>query len=261
MARILITGSAQGLGKAAAVQLLDQGHDVVAHARDHHRAAALSDLTRRGATVVVGDLASQEQTRSLADQVNQLGRMGAIIHNAGVYGDNQRTPGPEGHPRVLAVNTLAPYLLTGLIKTPARLIYLTSDMHVSGDDSLHDLAWTARRWNGAQAYCDSKLFVTALALAVARRWPAAISNAVDPGWVPTRMGGPSATDDLEHGHLTQTWLATSDEPQAKRTGQVWHHHRTAPVAPPAQDPDFQDRLLNQLARLTGYELPTPGPAV
>jgi NAD(P)-dependent dehydrogenase (short-subunit alcohol dehydrogenase family) len=257
MARILITGSAQGLGKAAAVRLIDDGHQVVAHARDQERMAALSDLTRRGAAVVVGDLASQEQTRSLADQVNQLGRMDAIIHNAGVYGDTQRTLGPEGHPRVLAVNTLAPYLLTGLIETPDRLIYLTSDMHVSGGDSLDDLDWSTRPWNGTQAYCDSKLFVTALALAVARRWPAVISHAVDPGWVPTRMGGTSATDDLEQGHLTQTWLAISSEPQATRSGQVWHHRRPAHVAPTAQDPDFQDRLLRRLAGLTGYELPTP----
>ena len=143
--------------------------------------------------------------------------MDAVIHNAGVYGDRDRHPSPEGHPRMLTVNTLAPYLLTGLIERPDRLIYLTSDMHVSGDDSLHDLDWSSRRWNGTQAYCDSKLFVTALALAVARRWPDVISHAVDPGWVPTRMGGPSASDDLEQGHLTQTWLATTDDPEAMRS--------------------------------------------
>ena len=114
----------------------------------------------------------------LADQVNQLGRMDAVIHNAGVYGDSDRHPSPEGHPRVLAVNTLAPYLLTGLIQRPDRLIYLTSDMHVSGDDSLHDLDWSSRRWNGTQAYCDSKLFVTALALA--RRWPNAANQRKSP---------------------------------------------------------------------------------
>ena len=133
-------------------------------------------------------------------------------------------------------------------------------MHVSGDDSLHDLDWNARRWNGTQAYCDSKLFVTALALAIARRWPTVISHAVDPGWVPTRMGGPSASDDLEEGHLTQTWLATSDDPQATRSGQVWHHHQPAPVAAAARSVDFQDRLLIRLAELTGSELPaTPTP--
>lgn len=167
MSRILITGSAQGLGRHAATTLLDDGHQVVVHARSHQRATDLSDLTPRGATVAVGNLASLEQTRSLADQVNHLGRMDAVIHNAGVYGDTGRHPSPEGHPRVLTVNTLAPYLLTGLIQRPDRLIYLTSDMHTSGDASLHDLNWSTRRWNGTQAYCDSKLFVTALALAVA----------------------------------------------------------------------------------------------
>ena len=129
--------------------------------------------------------------------------MDAIIHNAGVYGERERHPGPEGHPRMLAVNTLAPFLLTALIESPDRLIYLTSGMHLSGNESLADLDWNTRRWNGTQAYCDSKLFVTALALVIARHWSTVISHAVDPGWVPTRMGGPSASDDLEEGHLTQ----------------------------------------------------------
>jgi NAD(P)-dependent dehydrogenase (short-subunit alcohol dehydrogenase family) len=169
VARILITGSAQGLGRAAANTLLDDGHRVVLHARDTHRADTLTDLVDRGAEVVVGNLANAQQTHELADQVNQLGRMDAVIHNAGVYGDSDRNPSPEGHPRVLAVNTLATYLLTSLIERPDRLIYLTSDMHVSGDDSLHDLDWATRRWNGTQAYCDSKLFVTALALERAAR--------------------------------------------------------------------------------------------
>jgi NAD(P)-dependent dehydrogenase (short-subunit alcohol dehydrogenase family) len=257
MARVFVTGSAQGLGRSAALSLLDDGHQVVVHARDPQRVGTLADLADRGATVVVGDLASVEHTRHLAEQVNKLGRMDVVIHNAGVYGESRRNPGPEGHPRTLAVNILAPYLLTGLIERPDRLIYLTSDMHVSGDDSLRDLDWTARRWNGIQAYCDSKLFVTALALAVARRWPAVISNAVDPGWVPTRMGGPGAPDDLEQGHVTQVWLAVSDDADATRSGQVWHHHRIARAAAAARSVDFQDRLLDQLTELTGFELPGP----
>jgi NAD(P)-dependent dehydrogenase (short-subunit alcohol dehydrogenase family) len=252
MSRILVTGSAQGLGRKAATALLDDGHQVVVHARSHQRATDLSDLADRGASVVFGNLASLEQVRSVADQVNQLGRMDAVIHNAGVYGDTGRHPGFEGHPRVLAVNTLAPYLLTGLIQRPDRLIYLTSDMHVSGDDSLRDLTWSSRRWNGTQAYRDSKLFVTALALVAARRWPEVISHAVDPGWVPTRMGGPGASDDLEQGHLTQTWLATTDDPAALRSGQVWKHRRPTAVAAAAQDATFQDQLLDQLADLTDH---------
>lgn len=209
-----------------------------------------------GLTSSWANLARLEQTQSLADQVNALGRMDTVIHNAGVYGDTGRHPSLEGHPRVLTVNALAPYLLTGLIEAPDRLIYLTSDMHTGGDDSLHDLAWSRRRWDDIQAYCDSKLFVTALAPAVARRWPGVISNAVDAGWVPTRMGGPSASGDLKQGHFTQTWLATSDDLAARRSGEVWHHHQSAPTAAAAHSTDFQDQLLDQPADLTGHQLPT-----
>jgi NAD(P)-dependent dehydrogenase (short-subunit alcohol dehydrogenase family) len=254
MSRILITGSAQGLGRSAATSLLAGGHRVVVHARDTSRASALTDLVDRGAAVVIGDLVSAQQTRHLADQVNQLGRMDAVIHNAGVYGDRDRNPSPEGHPRMLAVNTLAPYLLTGLIERPERLIYLTSGMHLGGDASLIDIDWNTRPWNGTQAYRDSKLFVTALALAAARRWPDTISHAVDPGWVATRMGGSSATDDLEQGHLTQTWLAVSGSSAATRSGAVWHHRRPAPIAAAARDSGFQDRLLERLAEMTGVDL-------
>ncbi len=255
MARVLVTGSAQGLGRSTAEELLRRGHRVVVHARNQDRAAALAVLTAQGADVVVGDLASQQQTRDLADQVNLLGRMDAVVHNAGVYADEQRFLTAEGHPRVLAVNVLAPYLLTTLIDTPGRLIYLTSDMHAGGNPTLTDLDWTARRWNGVQAYRDSKLFLTTLAFAIARRWPQVRSNAVDPGWVPTRMGGPHATDDLELGYLTQVWLATSEEPSAAGSGSYWHHQQqlTAPAA--ASDPQFQATLVSTLAQLTGTPFP------
>ena len=255
MTRILVTGSTQGLGRATALALLGEGHEVVVHARDQGRVAALRDLVDRGAIVVVGDLASQQQTRTLAEQVNRLGRMDAVVHNAGVYADLTRLPNPEGHPRTLAVNVLAPYLLTALLDLPDRLVYLSSGMHRSGDSSLRDLDWTERRWNSTQAYCDSKLFVTALAFAVARRWPRVRSNAVDPGWVPTRMGGPGAPDDLEEGHVTQILLVVDDPSVAGSSGELWHHGRRQPPAAAATDPRFQDRLLEILAEMTGVPLP------
>ena len=255
MARILITGSAQGLGRAAALDLLAAGHQVVVHARNQDRAADLSDLVAQGADLVVGDLADLSQTRHLAEQVNELGRMDAVIHNAGVYSDRSPNRAADGHPRIVTVNLLAPYLLTFVLERPARIVYLTSDMHLSGNPDLDDLDWVRRRWNGAQAYCDSKLLGTALTLALARRWPEVMSNAVDPGWVPTRMGGPSAPDDLRKGHLTQVWLASSSDPAALTSGGVWHHHRTAAAAPAARNPEYQDKLVDRLAELTETELP------
>ena len=127
-------------------------------------------------------------------------------------------------------------------------------MHRDGDSSFRDIEWTSRRWNGVQAYCDSKLFVTALAAATARRWRDVLSNAVDPGWVPTRMGGPGASDDLAQGHITQVWLAVSDDPTANVTGRYWYHQQTQTPAHVVDDLAFQGALLDELSRLTGVEL-------
>ena len=254
MTRIFITGSADGLGRAAARSLIGAGHEVVLHARSAGRAADLGELAKRAAGVIVGDLSSARETRDVAEQVNDLGAMDAVIHNAGVYTSSRRVATADGHAQTLAVNVLAPYLLTAAIRRPARLIYLSSGMHRSGDSSLSDLDWTARRWSWMQAYSDSKLFVTALAFAVARAWPGVFSNAVDPGWVPTKMGGPGATDDLELGHRTQEWLATSDDPDALVTGGYWFHQRRQTPAAAAEDENFQNRLLEELARLTAVRL-------
>jgi NAD(P)-dependent dehydrogenase (short-subunit alcohol dehydrogenase family) len=254
VARIFITGSADGLGRAAAGSLLDEGHEVLLHARSAERADSLADLAARAAGIVVGDLSSAAETCGLAGRVNDFGRMDAVIHNAGVYLEPARAPTAEGHARTLAVNTLAPYLLTALIHRPDRLIYLSSGMHRAGGGSLDDIDWTQRRWNSGQAYAESKLHVAALALAVARRWPEVQSHAVDPGWVPTKMGGAGAPDDLAMGHLTQTWLATSNDPAATVSGGYWYHRKRRAPAPAAVDQGFQNRLVDRLAELTGVEL-------
>ena len=254
MARVFITGSSDGLGLAAARTLLDQGHEVVLHARSRKRAEAVADLAPRALGVAIGDLSSAADTRSLAGQVNALGRMDAVIHNAGVYLEPARGSTPEGHARTLAINILAPYLLTAWIDRPDRLIYLSSGMHREGGGSLDDIDWTRRKWNASQAYSETKLYLVALALAVARRWPNVLSNAVDPGWVPTKMGGPGAPDDLDQGHLTQTWLAVSEDPAAKVSGGYWHHRKREAPAAEALDPDFRESLVEKLKELTGVRV-------
>lgn len=242
MSRIFITGSGDGLGRAAAQTLLEQGHEVVVHARNRDRLTAVRDLLDRGAAAVLGDLSDLKETRDVAGQVNRLGRMDAVIHNAGVIGG----------PYVLPVNVVAPYLLTALIDRPQRLVYLSSGMHRGGRAGLTGIDWSGHRTTGS--YSDSKLFVTTLAIAVARIWPDVFSNAVDPGWVPTRMGGPGAPDDLRLGHLTQEWLATSHDPEARTTGGYWHHQRRAEPAPSVHDHRFQDQLLEELAHFTATRL-------
>jgi NAD(P)-dependent dehydrogenase (short-subunit alcohol dehydrogenase family) len=242
MARIFITGSADGLGRAAAQTLLGDGHEIIVHARSTERLTAVNDLVGRGASAVAGDLADLDQTRAVAEQVNRLGRVDAVIHNAGV----------NSGPHILPVNIVAPYLLTALIHRPQRLVYLSSDMHHGGRADVTGVDWTGRRRTGS--YSDSKLFVATLAIAVARVWPDVYSNAVDPGWVPTRMGGPGAPDDLRLGHLTQEWLATSDEPAACSSGGYWFHQRLHTPHPAARNRHFQDSLLDALARFTAAPL-------
>jgi NAD(P)-dependent dehydrogenase (short-subunit alcohol dehydrogenase family) len=242
MARIFITGSAGGLGRETARTLLDGAHEVVVHARSEERLSAVGELLDRGALPVVGNLADPDQTRDVAAQVNRLGRMDAVIHNAGVYTG----------PTVLPVNVVAPYLLTALVDRPQRLIYLSSGMHRGGRADLAGMDWSGRSVTGS--YSDSKLFVTTLAAAVARILPSVASNAVDPGWVPTRMGGAGAPDDLRLGHLTQEWLATSNRPEARTSGGYWYHQRRRNPQPAALDPQFQDDLLAALATFTGTPL-------
>ena len=249
MARVFITGSTDGLGRAAARSLLDGGHEVVLHARSNERAAALAELGVEAAGIVVGDLRSASETRGVADQVNAIGRMDAVIHNAGIYAASDRGSTPEGHASILAVNTLAPFILTALIERPARLVYLSSGLHRGGAGSLRDVDWKKRSWDPALAYAESKLHVVALALFLARRWPKVLSNAVDPGWVRTRMGGASAPVDVDTGQRTQSWLAVSTDPEAMVSGRYWH------PAAEAVNASFQDELIARLGELTGVALP------
>ncbi|MFE2474851.1 SDR family NAD(P)-dependent oxidoreductase [Streptomyces sp. NPDC059389] len=243
--RIFVTGSADGLGRAAALSLLSAGHEVVVHARNQERAAVLAPLLEQGAGIVVGDFTDRDAVRRIAEELNDAEPLDAVIHNAGVWSG----------PAVMPVNIIAPYLLTALLRGPRRLVYLSSGSHFDGhphsSSSLAGIDW---RGEHPGSYADSKLFVTALAAAVARLRPGVPSNAVDPGWVPTRMGGPHAPDDLELGHRTQEWLATSGEPPALTSGGYWYHRRQQPPHRAVHDRAFQDRLLQALARETGAEL-------
>jgi len=255
MARVFVTGSSGGLGKMAAQLLLEQGNKVVLHARDEARAKQAMASVPGAETVVIGDLSSMCQTRDVADQVNALGVFDAVIHNAAVgYREGRRNQTEEGLPHVFAVNTLAPYILTALIQKPKRFVYLSSGLHQQGDGSLKDLLWELRPWQGTQAYSDSKLHDVLLAFAIARLWPDVLSNAVDPGWVATKMGGPSATDDLDQGHRTQVWLAVSDDLQAKVSGQYFYHMRRRTPKAAARDAAVQNRLLDECRKLSGVNL-------
>ena len=257
MARVFITGSSDGLGRMAAQLLIEQGHGVVLHARNEQRRRALLSAVPGAETVLIGDLTSIAQTHSLAGQVNALGSFDAVIHNAGVgYREPRRITTEDGLPHVFVVNTLAPYILTALINKPKRLVYLSSGLHKSGDASLRDLAWEQRPWEGQQAYSDTKLHDVLLAFGIARRWPDVLSNALEPGWVATKMGGAGAPDDLDAGHRTQVWLAVSHDPAATITGEYFYHMRRRTPSPASRDGERQQKLLDACQRFSGVELPT-----
>jgi NAD(P)-dependent dehydrogenase (short-subunit alcohol dehydrogenase family) len=206
--------------------------------------------------VVTGDLSSVDQMRTVASQVNALGHFDAVIHNAGVgYQEPRRIATADCLPHVFAVNTLAPYVLTALIHKPKRLVYLSSGLHQNGDPSLEDLAWEHRKWQGTQAYSDTKLHDVLLAFAIARLWKDVLSNALEPGWVATKMGGRNATDDLNQGHRTQVWLATSNDPAARVTGEYFYHMKLRKPNPAARDVATQEKLLEACRKFSGVELP------
>jgi NAD(P)-dependent dehydrogenase (short-subunit alcohol dehydrogenase family) len=243
MARIFITGSADGLGQLTAKLLLDQGHQVVLHARNAERGRDALNKVKGAENVVVGDLSQMEETKNLADEVNALGPFDAVIHNAGVYSVPSKL--------IFAVNTLAPYILTCLIQRPKRLIYLSSGMHLQGHPSLDKIANDI----GRISYSDSKLHVVMLAMAVARKWTEIYSNAIDPGWVPTKMGGLGAPDNLQKGYETQTWLAVSLDDKARVTGRYFHHKREVRYNPESTDVTLQEKFLELCEGITGVPFP------
>jgi NAD(P)-dependent dehydrogenase (short-subunit alcohol dehydrogenase family) len=255
MARVFITGSADGLGLMAARQLLLQGHEVILHARNEARARDAAAALPQAQQVLVADLSSIAQSRARAAQVNRLGRLDAVIHNAAVgYREARRITTEDGLPHVFAINTLAPYILAALIERPQRLVFLSSGLHRGAGAHLDDLTWTTRRWNGLHAYSESKLHDVLLAFALARYWPGVFCNALEPGWVPTKMGGPQAPDDLAQGYATQVWLAAGQDPRTQVSGCYFYHLELAQVDPAARDHKLQDALLEECHRYSDVVL-------
>ncbi|KAJ7276364.1 hypothetical protein B0H12DRAFT_1084994 [Mycena haematopus] len=251
MARFFITGSSDGLGLLTAQRLLSRGHSVVLHARSAARADETRAKCPNAEAILVSDLTSLDETKALAIEANKLGSYEAVLHNAGLYIGMERVPGKSGLPSLFAVNTLAPYVLTCLMNKPKRLLFVSSGMHhsgkanVDGDEEklLHS------------GYSDTKLHDVMLAKVFARRWKDVVSFSADPGWVPTKMGGPSAPGNIEDAVDTFV-MAALGEGQATpaRTGAYLKKSRVEDPNSLAKDEGLQERLVKELERISGVKI-------
>lgn len=254
MARILVTGSSQGIGLQTARDLIALGQEVTAHARNDERARDAAAVLDGVAGIAVGDLSSLSSTRAMGERLAEQAPFDVVVHNAGVGGAPAQAVTEDGLSEVFQVNVLGPYVLSALLARPGRAIYLSSGLESAGVARFDDLQWEKRAWDGSQAYSDSKLYDVMLALWVARHWPSTVSNAVDPGWIRTNMGGPDAQDDLPEGAETQVWLAHSDEPAALESGRYIKRRRALRPNPAATDPAQQEELVAACAKLSGITL-------
>ncbi len=224
----------------AAKELHLQGHEVVLHARNAQRKRDIVQELPWAEDVLVADLSDMEQVKQLASDANDLGPFNAIIHNAGVYRSDRAL--------IFRVNVLAPYILTCLMDRPQRLIYLNSGMHQGGRINPNSMS-------KGVSYSDSKFYLLLLANAVARKWSDVLVNSVNPGWVPTKMGGKGAPDDLQMGMETQVWLATSEHEDAIVSGKYFYHQQEHPYRKEADDISTQDSFFDFCHTLTGVSLP------
>jgi NAD(P)-dependent dehydrogenase (short-subunit alcohol dehydrogenase family) len=255
MARIFITGSSDGIGQATAKLLADKGHSVVLHARNADRAATTRKSVPNAEAVLVADLRSIAETKKLAEEANALGngRFDAIIHNAGIgYGStSSREITADKISAVFAVNTLAPYILTCLMHKPtSRLLYMSSDSHYGGDESLRNVTQS-------HSYSDSKLHDTMLANAFARRWGDEIQVvSMHPGWVRTKMGGSMAPGGMDTpAKALADWAVGQGSLANLKSGTFFTTRGAESAHPGAGNVSKQEELLKICKEVSGVSIP------
>ncbi|KAH7244589.1 uncharacterized protein BKA55DRAFT_704659 [Fusarium redolens] len=231
MARIFITGSADGFGLESARQLVQRGHTVYLHARNDGRAAHAKASCPGAAGIFVADLTSVEETKRLASEVNAIRGFDAIIHNAGIM------------PAIVAINILAPYVLTALNNRPKRLIFIASILHTRANTSIKDIFWYKRgeaQFQDFYAYCDSKLHTILLANAVARRF---------------KDVGADALNKLEDGVDIYVKLAEGNYDQSLTGVYFEPKRRLGEPLPESGDVNLQEKIVEACEKVVGLKLP------
>ena len=261
---ILVTGATDGIGRATARELVERGCAVIVHGRDEQRAgeAARELAAATGSpdvTWVAGDFGSLAGVRAMAEQVlRACPRLDVLINNAGIAVRDRRLSA-DGYESTLAVNHLAPFLLTVLLldrlreSAPARIVNVSSGVHASGRIDLDDLQME-RRFDGWQAYCNSKLANALFTCELARRVDAAelTANFLHPGVIDTKLlhvnfGGGSP---VEAGARTPVYLAL-DSDVAGVTGAYFVDRRRARASSLAGNRRMARELWRVSEALTG----------
>jgi len=270
----VVTGATSGIGKAAAAALAQQGAEIIVVGRDPARAEATAAAIQAGGApppkVEIADLARLDQVRALAGRLNQnLDRIDVLINNAGLV-LNERRLTPDGYEYVFAVNHLAPFLLTNLLRpkltasAPARVITVSSDAHTAARLDLDDPN-LEHGWSSWRSYSNSKLANILFTRELARRLDGTgvTANCLHPGVVRTgfgrdarplmRVGITIARPFMlspERGADTIVYLASSPDVAAKTGGYYVKREPREPSAA-ARDDGLARGLWETSERLTG----------
>jgi retinol dehydrogenase-12 len=274
---VLLTGATRGIGRAAAIELARQGAEVALVGREPERVAAVAQEARaaaRGATPVhehVADLTLMADARALAAEARErYGRIDVLANNAGaLFASRQVTS--EGLERTFALNHLAPFLLTDLLRDRlegGRVVTTASDAHTSGRLDLDDLQ-SERSYAAMRVYGTSKLCNILFTRELARRAPELRANCFHPGVVRTgfgknergiwkaltTVGGPFFRSP-ERGARSLVWLALSEQ-AADLTGEYVQDEKVLSPSAQAQDETLAEGLWERSAELAGLSSGTP----
>ena len=275
---VLITGGTSGIGKAAATALAAMGAEVVVTGRNRERGEGAVEEIRResgndGVSLIIADLAVQADVRRLAEEFERgHDRLDMLVNNAGLV-QSKRTETPDGIETQLAINHLAPFLLTNLLldllkaSAPSRIVTVSSDAHRWGKLDLDDLQ-SRKRYRGMQVYGTTKLANILFTREQAERLEGTgvTANAMHPGGVNTNFGnnqgGPMSLlfrafkpfmRTPEQGADTLVYLASSPEVEGM-TGKYLADRKIKVASDAAYDETLRKKLWEASEELTGLKV-------
>ncbi len=276
MTLVVLTGATRGIGRAAAIELAGDGVEVAIVGRERERVedvAREAKATGGGAPVHghVADLMLMAEVRALAEEVRErYERIDVLANNAGALFASRRVTA-EGFEQTFALNHLAPFLLTNLLRDRlegGRVVTTASDAHKSGLLDLEDLQ-SEKSYSAMRVYGTSKLCNILFTRELAKRTPELYANCFHPGVVRTGFGknengiwkvlttlGAPFFRSPSRGARSLVWLATS-EAAAALTGEYVQDERVLAPSAQAQDDALAEGLWERSAQLVGLPADTP----